>query len=182
MVSHDTTASPRGYPEGTILGKSGRIHRVRAELALGKPLPPNAVVHHADGTKRANAPLVICQDSAYHSLLHARTRIVRAGGDPDRDALCSACKSVRPREQFYARSSGVITRVCRACQKRRNALRPKGHPRGWARRRFDASAIKAIRERVAAGESRRSLAREFKVGLDSILDIVNWRTYRDASR
>ena len=48
-------------------------HRERAAAALGKPLPAGAEVHHHtyDGH---NSQLVICQDSAYHHLLHSRMR------------------------------------------------------------------------------------------------------------
>ncbi len=48
-------------------------YRERAEQALGHPLPPSAVVHHHtyDGDR---SQLVICQDRAYHALLHQRMR------------------------------------------------------------------------------------------------------------
>lgn len=85
----------RGQPKRFLRGHQGRIqwskesvkgyrmasgrkrqtlHRRRAELALGKPLPRGAEVHHADGSMRDDAPLVICQDRAYHMLLHKRMR------------------------------------------------------------------------------------------------------------
>ena len=46
-------------------------HTLIAEKALGKTLPPKAVVHHANGS-RDSGPLVICEDIAYHHLLHQR--------------------------------------------------------------------------------------------------------------
>ena len=64
------------YSAGEYAG--WRVHAVRAERALGKPLPKGAVVHHVDGDKwNPNARLVICQDQAYHALLHKRTREIR---------------------------------------------------------------------------------------------------------
>lgn len=89
----------KGQPKRFLLGHQGRIqwgkktvkgyryavgrkrqtlHRRRAEIALGKPLPKGAEVHHADGTKGDNSPLVICQDRSYHMLLHKRMRELRA--------------------------------------------------------------------------------------------------------
>jgi hypothetical protein len=90
---------PKSYP--TIGDK--RIHRVRAELALGKPIPNGAHVHHADGSKSADAPLVICQDGAYHRLLHVRMRVVRAGGDPNTQRICGHCGRVKSIDDFHVR-------------------------------------------------------------------------------
>jgi hypothetical protein len=64
-----------------------------AEKALGKPLPSSARVHHADEDKanNANNNLVICQDDAYHFLLHARKRALLACGNPNW-LPCFVCK------------------------------------------------------------------------------------------
>jgi hypothetical protein len=69
-------------------------HIVIAERALGKPLPPNAVVHHFNEIKWDNAygNLVICQDEAYHRLLHARQRALHACGNPN-FRKCPYCKT-----------------------------------------------------------------------------------------
>jgi hypothetical protein len=54
-------------------------HILTAERAFGKPLPSGAIVHHANGSKNSG-PLVICQDRAYHMLLHQRMRAHKACG------------------------------------------------------------------------------------------------------
>ena len=104
------------------------LHRLRAERALGKPLPPLAVVHHADGSIRDEAPLVICENRAYHNLLHARMRVKAAGGDPNTQALCSVCREVKPFEAFSLNKALLRTnrvgrhdrcKVCRADYERR---------------------------------------------------------------
>lgn len=85
-------SDPINYPRE----RSVRIHRLRAERALGKPLPPGAHVHHADGSKREDAQLVICQDNSYHRLLHARARVQAAGGDPNTEVICKVCRALTP--------------------------------------------------------------------------------------
>src|SRR5881396_1128832 len=79
------------------------LHRERAKQAAGHELPARAVIHHPDhdGTN-PSARLVICEDQAYHMLLHARERIVRAGGNPNTDKLCGTCHRVKPRTAFCA--------------------------------------------------------------------------------
>lgn len=67
---HPRAHKPNGYVSEHIL---------IAESALGKPLPKDAVVHHANGT-RNSGPLVICQNELYHKLLHIRMRAYKACG------------------------------------------------------------------------------------------------------
>lgn len=68
-----------GHPRSNVNGYV-REHIYIAEKALGKPLPPGAVIHHVNETKADNGPgnLVICQDEAYHRLLHKRMRAIKA--------------------------------------------------------------------------------------------------------
>lgn len=76
-------------------GNQLRDHQKIAQAALGRPLPPTAHVHHVngDGRDNRNSNLVICQDATYHKLLHVRTRIVKAGGDPNTQRICGKCKA-----------------------------------------------------------------------------------------
>lgn len=108
------------YP---YIGKR-RAHVVIAERALGKPLPVGAEVHHVDEDVKNNrhSNLVICQDHAYHRLLHARRRIVLAGGDPNTQRICSDCRQLRPVQQFSKRNNGRWpVNQCRVCRLARHA-------------------------------------------------------------
>jgi len=96
-VGHDRRGRPTSWYRRTGLRAT---HVLRAEHALGRSLPPGAQVHHADGTKNIESPLVICQDAAYHFLLHVRLRVKRAGGDPNTDRICTICKTVKPIAAF----------------------------------------------------------------------------------
>lgn len=90
-------------------------HQARAERALGHPLPPHACVHHADGSKNEDAPLVICENRAYHNLLHARMRIKSRGGDPNRQRWCGTCKQLRL-------ISEMGSQYCRECNRKKTAI------------------------------------------------------------
>lgn len=87
----------QGYIKVKIHGyhradKQGYVfkHIFIAEKALGKPLPDGSCVHHLNGTKDSG-PLVICQDNAYHKLLHQRQRAYDACGNPSW-RICNICK------------------------------------------------------------------------------------------
>jgi hypothetical protein len=93
-------------------------HRELAEAALGKPLPEKAVVHHVDHDTLNKSPrLVICEDQAYHMLLHRRERVVKAGGNPNTDKICSLCKRVLSKDAFggHSKMSDGLQMACRAC-------------------------------------------------------------------
>lgn len=83
MPSH-----PNAYSNGYVLK-----HIVIATKALGKPLPPNAQVHHINGNPLDNAlnNLVICPDQHYHKLLHTRTNALNTCGNPNYEK-CNYCK------------------------------------------------------------------------------------------
>lgn len=58
-----------------------RVHRLVAELQLGRPLQPGEVVHHRDGDKMNNAPenLLVLSSAAEHSALEVCLRKRRRG-------------------------------------------------------------------------------------------------------
>lgn len=105
-----------GHPRGASVGEHIRV----AEMALGKPLPRTARVHHVDGNPRNNLPsnLVVCQDETYHRLLHFRAEVIRRGGNPNEQKWCGRCGAVKrldefgsyPRNKIHGRAS-----FCKAC-------------------------------------------------------------------
>lgn len=101
---------PRNH-EGMVLE-----HLIIAETALGKLLTAEHPVHHHDLNRQnnANTNLVICEDAKYHMLLHARARVLWAGGDPNLDAVCSRCKLVKPKYSFTKKQE-KLTSACSEC-------------------------------------------------------------------
>ena len=112
----DRTTSRKVYSFGRPFVE---FHVARAEAALGHPLPPGAIVHHADGSARDDAPLVICPDAAYHRLLHRRMRVKAAGGNPNTDWICTICYEAKSFSAFWSNRSthnGLSAR-CKECSK-----------------------------------------------------------------
>lgn len=107
----------KGYRRISVNGYLKYLHVIRAEAALGKPLPPKAEVHHADGSMNDDAPLVICEDRAYHFLLHARMRVKRAGGNPNIESFCRCCRTIKPHEAFGVDRERFnrLSYCCRTC-------------------------------------------------------------------
>jgi hypothetical protein len=105
----------RGYWH--TFGAEGRRfkHIVICEEVLGKPLPPKAEVHHVDENKgnNKNNNLVICQDSAYHKLLHQRMRALKACGHADW-LKCTCCKQYdSPEKIIYGHNRVKFHRKCK---------------------------------------------------------------------
>jgi hypothetical protein len=60
-------------------------HVLVVEKAMGKYLDPKHPIHHVDedGTNNHPSNLVVCEDHAYHKLLHARQRALGVCGNPN---------------------------------------------------------------------------------------------------
>ena len=91
----------RNHPRASSNGYV-REHILIAEKALGKPLPVNAVVHH-----HTPEQLVICENQAYHLLLHQRTKALKACGHADW-IKCGYCKQ-------YDDPTKLVGRYHRSC-------------------------------------------------------------------
>lgn len=132
-----------GYVILTPIGSEKIAEHVAvAEKALGKKLPRGAVVHHVDENRSNNSPqnLVICESPRYHSLIHTRMLVAKAGGNPVTEKKCTRCKSIKPRAEFYSSSLHLDGKRnhCRECalelarinnpkrQARREAKRARG--------------------------------------------------------
>ena len=78
------TINAYGEPVFYINGKILKGSRVYAEKILGKKLPKKSVIHHVDGDPaRHIGNIVICENQAYHRLLHTRMNALRKSGNPD---------------------------------------------------------------------------------------------------
>lgn len=97
-----------------------RPHVKIVERILGHHIPIGSVIHHVNQNKRdnRNCNLILCQDQSYHRLLHARQRILDAGGNPDTDKICSRCKTLKNLDEFHiAPRNGDGRRCyCKPCQ------------------------------------------------------------------
>lgn len=108
------------HPRATATRTNIHAHVDIAERALGHCLPVTAQVHHVDGNRHNNANynLVICQDNAYHALLHIRAKTLRAGGNPNTDRACTKCGVAKPFAEFSKRgddTSHGLNSTCRQC-------------------------------------------------------------------
>ena len=97
---------------------NGYIHKaiLLGEKALGKPLPLGAEMHHVNGIKDddSSGNHVICQDRAYHMLLHQRMRALKVCGNA-KWMKCAYCKQYDDPANMYVRKSGSCQAWHRKC-------------------------------------------------------------------
>lgn len=110
---------PRANDRGFV-----QEHVVLAERALGKALPAGAEVHHVNEDRKDNGRgnLVVCQDHAYHSLLHVRARALRATGDASK-RLCCRCGRYDDTPNLRASGAQFYHPACNAAHARRMKAR-----------------------------------------------------------
>lgn len=89
-----------------------RDHIIIAEKAIGKKLPKNAVIHHY-GEKLENGKIVICQDQAYHMLIHRRKRAFDACGNAGW-IQCRYCKKYDSPEKISGSGYNKYHKKCAA--------------------------------------------------------------------
>jgi len=100
---------PRSHPNGYVFE-----HIVIAEKALGKSLPQKVDIHHVDGNRanNTNSNLVVCENRAYHALLHRRTRALQVCGNPNW-RKCLYCKKWDDPENMYCNGHYAYHRFCK---------------------------------------------------------------------
>lgn len=103
-------------PDHPKAGKKGYVPHacLVAEKALGKYLPDKAMVHHINEIRDDDRPenLVVCEDSAYHMLLHRRQRALKACGHANW-LKCYYCKKYDdPKNLIIKKNGSGIHREC----------------------------------------------------------------------
>jgi hypothetical protein len=87
-------------------------HILIAERALGHSLPRGAIVHHPSHDRRENSSLVICQDRAYHLLLHKREKALKECGHANWKKCMFCQKWDDPQNLFISKSVHIYHSEC----------------------------------------------------------------------
>lgn len=107
-------------------------HIAVAEFVLGHALPKGAQVHHVNGDKTDNRTcnLVICQDAAYHSLLHRRERALLACGNANAER-CGYCGGYNDQDDMSIVGHARRKVYHRRCQNAYSKYMKYGTPLPW---------------------------------------------------
>jgi|CXWL01.1.fsa_nt_gi hypothetical protein len=106
--------TPQGYvslrlPSHHRANPQGRVkeHIVIAENMTGIKIVHPIVIHHVNENRSDNRPrnLVICENTAYHNLLHQRIRSLAASGHADY-LKCRYCKRYSPPSEVTVCGAG----------------------------------------------------------------------------
>lgn len=123
--------SSEGYRIIPVAGREGRVvmvgeHVLLAERATGRRLPPSAQVHHLNEDPADNRPsnLVVCQDAAYHKLLHVRATALRACGHAGW-RKCWKCQQWDAPERLTIAKKYTVHPACRLAHERAYKARRK---------------------------------------------------------
>jgi len=108
-----------------------REHTAIVERIIGRNLPIGAEIHHVNEDRSDNRPenLVVCQDRAYHMLLHARAERLKLFGTLTRKR-CIGCERVCDLADFYrdrTRSVDGRSNVCKSCCDEKREVRRNKH-------------------------------------------------------
>lgn len=97
-------------------------HVLVAEKALGKALPPKAMVHHIDGNRQNNKPsnLVICESNKYHRWIHQRMRALKACGHANWRS-CKYCKKYDDPKNMFVKDNQAYHKLCSNEYQRNNS-------------------------------------------------------------
>lgn len=100
MPSH-----PRAHQSGYVYE-----HLIIAQQLLGRPLLKGEEIHHY-GTKTDNTKIVVCENHAYHMLLHRRMRALAACGHAGW-RKCYYCGSYDDPKNLYTHSKNIYHKAC----------------------------------------------------------------------